>query len=187
MKKIYDVFISYSRWNLDKVKAIKKEIEQVTGAECWMDLNAIESGATQFTQDIVDGINSCSVFLFMLSEESQDSKFALRELNFAMKKNEEDKQKHVVIVNIDDCHLTDEFEFMYGLTDTIVWNNQPQREKLLRDVSKWIEERAGMYIEEHDDRAITDNNQSSCKEKISSYVKSKPIRWFITVIVKLFK
>lgn len=133
-----EIFISYSRWNLEQVKAIKTEIEQATGAECWMDLNAIESGAAQFTQDIVDGINTCPVFLFMLSKESQDSKFALRELNFAMKKAEKDKQKHVVIVNIDDCEMCDEFDFMYGLTDTIAWGNQPQKEKLLRDVRRWL-------------------------------------------------
>ena len=133
-----EIFISYSRWNLEQVKAIKTEIEQATGAECWMDLNAIESGAAQFTQDIVDGINTCPVFLFMLSKESQDSKFALRELNFAMKKAEKDKQKHVVIVNIDGCEMCDEFDFMYGLTDTIAWGNQPQKEKLLRDVRRWL-------------------------------------------------
>ena len=133
------IFISYSRWNLEQVKAIKKEIELSTGVLCWMDLNAIESGATQFTQDIVDGINGCRVFLFMLSKESQKSKFALRELNFAMKKVEKNKQRHVVIVNIDNCDLTDEFDFMYGLSDTIAWNNQPQREKLLKDVKRWLE------------------------------------------------
>ena len=117
-----EIFISYSRWNLEQVKAIKSEIEQTTGAECWMDLNAIESGAVQFTQDIVDGINACSVFLFMLSKESQVSEFALREMNFAMLKAKKDRQKHVVIVNIDGCDLCDEFLFMYSLTDTIgIW------------------------------------------------------------------
>ena len=68
-----EIFISYSRWNLDEVKAIKEKIEQETYASCWMDLNAIESGATQFTQDIVDGIKTCPVFLFMLSAKSQES------------------------------------------------------------------------------------------------------------------
>ena len=118
----HEIFISYSRWNLERVKAIKSEIEQTTGAECWMDLNAIESGAVQFTQDIVDGINACSVFLFMLSKESQASEFVLREMNFVMLKAKKDRQKHVVIVNIDGCDLCDEFLFMYSLTDTIgIW------------------------------------------------------------------
>ena len=135
---VREIFISYSRLNLDNVKAIKNEIEMSTSANCWMDLEGIESGAQQFTQDIVDGINGSRVFLFMLSKESQNSKFALRELNFAMKKAETNKEKHVVIVNIDNCQMCDEFDFMYGLTDTIVWTNQPQKEKLLKDIARWI-------------------------------------------------
>lgn len=132
-----DIFISYSRWNLDKVKAIKEDIEKATGVDCWMDLNAIESGSSQFTQDIVDGINGCRVFLFMLSKESQVSEFALRELNLAVKKAKTDTQKHVVIVNLDGCEMTDEFYLMYGLSDLIMWKDKPQRDKLIRDLTRW--------------------------------------------------
>ena len=133
-----EIFISYSRKDLDKIKSIKGEIERSTGAECWMDLNAIESGTAQFTQDIVAGIRDSRVFLFMLSTNSQNSEFALRELNFAFKKAKADKQKHVIIVNVDGCQMNDDFDFLYGLTDTIAWTDQPQREKLLRDLKKWL-------------------------------------------------
>ena len=160
-QKKYDIFISYSRKNLDEVKAIKMEIEKSTGAECWMDLEGIESGSTQFTQDIVDGINDCRVFLFMLSEYSQASEFALRELNFVMKKAKTDKLKHVIIVNIDDCKMSDEFEFMYGLTDTIAWLNQPQREKFLRDLKRWL------YPEKEDpSNPVYQRRQKNEKERL---------------------
>jgi hypothetical protein len=158
-EKKYDIFISYSRKNLEKVKAIKMEIEKSTGAECWMDLEGIESGSTQFTQDIVDGINNCRVFLFMLSEYSQASEFALRELNFVMKKAKTDKLKHVIIVNIDDCKMSDEFEFIYGLTDTIAWLNQPQREKLLRDLKRWFD------LDTHTSISTTSTLSSSIKKE----------------------
>lgn len=148
-----DIFISYSRWNLEKVKVIKAELEKSTGVECWMDLNAIESGSMQFTQDIIDGINSSNVFLFMLSNESQKSEFALRELQFAMKKAKKDNRKHVIIVNIDDCQMCDEFDFMYGLTDTIAWMNQPQREKLLRDIMRWTGKAKQEYVTTKEDSA----------------------------------
>lgn len=136
-----EIFISYSRSNLDTVTSIKSVIERKTGEKCWMDLNAIESGSPQFTQNIVDGINTCSVFLFMLSKESQTSEFALKELNFAMKKAKKDEQRHVVIVNIDGCEMCDEFDFMYGLTDTIAWKDKPQKEKLLKDMTRWLEDK----------------------------------------------
>ena len=129
----YDVFISYSRKDLQIVQQIKDDIETATAGRCWMDLNGIESGAVQFTSDIVNGIKECRVFLFMLSVHSQYSEFALRELNFAYNKAKENKKK-VVIVNIDNCKMEDEFSFMYGLTDTISRNEMPQRKKLIRDL-----------------------------------------------------
>lgn len=131
----HDVFISYSRVNLNKVKAIKTEIEQVTGARCWMDLDGgIESGEPRFTKSIIEGIESCTIFLFMRSLESQSSKYALLELNYAS----EDQNRHVVIVNIDNSPMNKEFRFLYGLTDTIQWDNRPQHDKLLTDLKKWI-------------------------------------------------
>lgn len=137
-QKKRDIFISYSRKDLELVHSIKQDIEQATGCNCWMDLNGIESGAIQFTNDIVEGIKRCRVFLFMLSTHSQYSEFALRELHFAYGKAKENKKK-VVIVNIDNCKKTDEFSFMYGLTDTINWNDRPQYNKLIRDLNKWTE------------------------------------------------
>lgn len=134
-----DVFISYSRRNYDAVVDIKRQVDAATGTECWMDLNAIESGADMFTQDIVDGINNCKVLLFMLSSHSQNSEYALDELRFAKK-----KKKKVVFVNIDGCEMNDIFDFKYGGRDIIDWNDTPQREKLLRDIPSWIGSTGGV-------------------------------------------
>lgn len=133
-----DIFISYSRKDLKLVNSIKQQIEEVTVCKCWMDLNGIESGSILFTDDIVEAINNCKVFMFMLSEYSQTSEFALRELHFAYNKAKEGKMK-VVIINISQCQMTDKFSFMYGLTDTIDWTNSPQRDKLFRDLKRWTE------------------------------------------------
>jgi len=141
-----EIFISYSRKDLNKVKAIKNEIERITGIECWMDLNDIESGSEQFTKNIVQGINDCRIFLFMLSNHSQQSHFATRELNFALDKARQAGNKHVVIVNIDSCSMSDEFLFLYGLRDAIMWDNQPQKEKLLKDIKKWNREEVMDYM-----------------------------------------
>lgn len=130
---VFPIFISYSRCDTDLIMQIRDEVESATGTRCWIDLRAIESGTKRFTRDIIDGINNCDVFLFMLSEHSQHSEFALRELDFADKKG-----KHVVIINVNDCLMTDEFQFLYSLTDTINWTDVLQREKLLRDLKRWI-------------------------------------------------
>ena len=129
-----DIFISYSRINYQEVYKIRLIIESVIGKDCcWMDLKNIECGALRFTQDIVNGINKCKVFLFMLSNESQISEYAMRELNYAYSKH-----RKVVIVNIDNCALSDEFLFMYGLTNIIFWSNKEQNENLMRDLKLWV-------------------------------------------------
>lgn len=131
-----EIFISYCRRDIEKVKFLKQEIEAATQTECWMDLDGIESGNPKFTKMIIRAINSCPIFLFMLSEASQQSENALKELDFAYKKHREEGKK-VAIVYIESCKMNDEFCFDYGKTDTIDWQNPLQKEKLIRDLKKW--------------------------------------------------
>lgn len=142
MENNYDIFISYSRKNLEQVKKFKEEIESSTNAFCWMDFEGIESGTPKFTKAIIHAINACPIFLFMLSEESQKSENAIKELDFAYKKYREEGKK-VVIVYIVKCKMTDEFSFDYGKADTIDWLDSIQHDKLIRDIKKWIENRPG--------------------------------------------
>ena len=67
-------------------KTEKKEIEPYTQVNCWMDLEAIVAGSRKFRKVIVDGINNSHVFLFMLSEHSQESDNAIGELELAKRK-----------------------------------------------------------------------------------------------------
>ena len=87
MERDYDIFISYSRHDLEKVKVVMAEIERSTDARCWMDLEGIESGK-QFVEVIISAINRCDIFLFMLSESSMNSEWTLDELDFAKKKKQ---------------------------------------------------------------------------------------------------
>ena len=138
MEKDFDIFISYSRKDLDKVKEIKAVIEQSTGARCWMDLKGgIKSGDPRFIKTITDAIDNSVVFLFMRSANSQKSEYALLELSYA----KDETNSHVVIVNIDDSEWIKEFRFLYRYTDAIDWDNQDQREKLLNDIKSWTEKR----------------------------------------------
>lgn len=145
MENKYDIFISYSRKNLEQVKKFKEEIEISTNARCWMDLEGIESGTPKFTKAIIHAINACPIFLFMLSEESQKSENAIKELDFAYKKYREEGKK-VVIVYIVKCKMTDEFSFDYSKADTIDLLDASQYDKLIRDIIKWIKDSNGDII-----------------------------------------
>ena len=127
-----EIFISYSRKDLDKVIAIKDEIDHELGINCWMDLDGIESGE-EFEDVIISAINSHEIFLFMLSPNSMESKYALKELTFA-----ELKDKHIVLIYIVPCKMTDRFAFRYSITDTIDWNNSLQHNKLIDNLHKWL-------------------------------------------------
>ena len=138
----YDIFISYSRKDLALVRQIKREIDSSTNSHCWMDLNGsdggIESGNSVFAKAIVDAIENCKVFLFMLSKNSQESFNALRELNYAY--DEKDALGiHVVIINIDNCQITNKvFKLLFGPADIISWTDSPQHDKLIGDLSAWV-------------------------------------------------
>ena len=132
MTNKYDIFISYSRADLERVKTIKTELERSTGALCWMDLEGIESGE-QFENIIISAINRSDTMLFMLSESSMRSEWALDELDFAKRKG-----KRIVILHLEDVRLSDTFYFRYHKYDQIKWHDKPQQNKLIRDICRWI-------------------------------------------------
>ena len=79
----------------------------------------------------------------MMSANSMQSEWALDELDFA-----KHEKKRIVLVSIDKSEMAGKFYFRYHKYDTITWNNQPQREKLIRNLKSWI----GMGIGKVDEK-----------------------------------
>ena len=127
----HDIFVSYSRRDLAAVKRIKEELESL-GFSCWVDLLGIESGSLEFSRPIIDAIDGSMSMLFFLSADSQMSKWALKEIDYAT-----GEKKHVVLVRFNDDPMTKDFRFFFGRTDIIDWRISEQKEKLLRDLRKW--------------------------------------------------
>ena len=133
---MHDIFISYSRRDKDAVISIRRELEKL-GFRCWMDLSGIPSGHGCFTAKIVPAIKETRVcFLFFLTDSSQASPWAMKEIGFAEKRTD----KQVVIIRFNDDIMTDEFFFNFQLTDIIDWRQPEQKEKLLRDLRQWADE-----------------------------------------------
>ena len=127
-----EVFISYSRKDYEKVKAIKDEIDRLVGIDCWMDLNGIESG-DWFKKVIISAINRHDTLLFMLTPQSMNSPFAMKELGFAASKG-----KRIVLVDLEHTQMNDDFLFDYSDKDNIDWNNQLERDKLINNLRTWF-------------------------------------------------
>ena len=125
-----EIFISYSRDDIKDVKKIKDELE-ASGFRCWMDLEGVESGS-EFSVAIRQAIDVSQVMLFFLSDASQTSQWARKEVQYAM-----DEKKHVVLIRFNDDCLTKDFHFNFALSDIIDWRLLEQKEKLIRDLMKW--------------------------------------------------
>ncbi len=127
----HDIFISYSRHNLEAVKTIMEELES-RGFSCWMDLEGIESGSRVFSQHLIDAIDAAPAMLFFLSTDSQTSEWALKEIDYAT-----EEKKHVVLVRFNDDPMTKTFRFDFRRADIIDWRKPAEKAKLLRDLQRW--------------------------------------------------
>lgn len=127
----YDIFISYSRADLQQVEPFVKMIEQRANVKCWIDWTGIESGS-QFEDVIVRAIDSVEVVLFFISENSINSHYAKLEINYAY-----NVKKKVVPVILDGGNLRGWFLFKFGAVDFIDIRNQRQCDKLIQNLQEW--------------------------------------------------
>ena len=155
-----EVFISYSRKDFEKVRAIKEEIDKLVGINCWMDLDGIESG-DRFKKVIISAINRHDALLFMLTPQSMDSPVALKELGFAASKG-----KRIILVNLEHTQMNDEFYFDYSDKDIINWDDPLQHDKLIKDLKSWFPKK-----NTHEEKQKISNRI----EEDSSYIGKKDV------------
>ncbi len=127
----YDVFISYSRKDLQEIESFVKDIERRANIKCWIDWTGIESGS-QFEDVIVRAIDSVDIVLFFISENSINSDYAKKEINYAY-----NTKKRVVPIVLDGGTLRGWFLFKFGVIDYIDIHQPRQCDKLVRDLQAW--------------------------------------------------
>jgi len=86
-----DVFISYSRRNSDQVAELVERLQE-RGVAVWLDQSGIDA-ATRWSEEIVNAITGCKVFLFVASATSFESENVATELSIA-------KEEHKPILPI---------------------------------------------------------------------------------------
>lgn len=99
-----DVFISYKAEEFDDANWVKCTLEN-NGISCWMAPASIPGGSS-YASEIPQAIRSCKVFVLLLSEKSQQSKWVPRELDQAINEN-----KIVMPFMLENCALKDDFNF----------------------------------------------------------------------------
>ncbi|MEE1086665.1 MAG: TIR domain-containing protein [Schaedlerella sp.] len=99
-----NVFISYKSEEFDKANWVKMTLEH-NGISCWMAPGSIQGGAS-YAMEIPKAIRACKIFVLILSEKAQDSKWVPRELDQAINEG-----KMVMPFMLEDCLLKDDFNF----------------------------------------------------------------------------
>lgn len=181
------IFISYKRKDKKKVHHIKNKIEHITGADCWIDLEGIESDEL-FDTIIMEAINKAEIVLFMYSSAHRKIKdfsndWTMRELNFARKKN-----KRIVFINLDGSPLTDRLELHFGLSQQVNARSEESMRALIMDIKKWLK------IDENKSKPTSENeslsiNKLSILENISSKILThyKYLKTTIAVFKRKFQ
>ncbi len=99
-----DIFISYSRKDLEIVKAIYEWLERA-GYECWLDVDGMFSGVS-YKKVIVDAIKRSKVLLFMSSGNSNKSRNVVSEVSIAVEYG-----KKIIPVRLDMSPYSESIEY----------------------------------------------------------------------------
>ncbi len=99
-----DVFISYKTEEFDEANWVKTTLE-TNGISCWMAPLSIPGGSS-YAVEIPQAIRAAKVFVLILSEKSQLSKWVPRELDQAI-----NSEKMILPFVLEDCPLKDDFNF----------------------------------------------------------------------------
>ena len=110
------VFISYSRRDIDVVESIVAELE-AAGIEVWLDREAIKPGK-QWRKQIVEGIDTAEAFIINLSPNSAASDNVLKELNLA----EEALEPFVLPIMLTGMKIPDEMRYQLAGTQFIAYH-----------------------------------------------------------------
>ena len=98
------VFISYKTEEFDDANWVRATLEN-NGISCWMAPMCIPGGSS-YAVEIPNAIKQCTVFVLILSEKSQLSKWVPRELDQAINEG-----KTIMPFMLEDCALKDDFNF----------------------------------------------------------------------------
>lgn len=123
------VFISYKSEQKQIALKIKNILEE-NGISCWMAPESIPGGSN-YAAEITQAINCCKEFVVILSSLSQDSKYVLKEIDFAIKTN-----KNILPFVIDEFDFNNSIDYYF--TNVQVYSAylswESALEKLVREI-----------------------------------------------------
>ncbi|MBR4879535.1 MAG: TIR domain-containing protein [Clostridia bacterium] len=99
-----DIFISYKTEDIAQARKVRDHLEH-EGLSVWMAPDSITGGAS-YAAEIPPAIDNAKVFVLILSQKAQESRWVPRELDQAI-----NDDKKIMPFMIEDCPLNSEFKF----------------------------------------------------------------------------
>lgn len=128
----YHAFISYSRRDFDEVNAILQKIKtEVPEFNYWLDLESIESG-DEFEEKIISAIDNSERILFMLSDNSYQSKWTKEEVKYGRALD-----KRIIPILLSGAKLKGWCLYKLGYIDGIDTGDTRQMSKLISNLRQW--------------------------------------------------
>ncbi len=180
----YDVFISYSRKDVDIATQICKVFE-MAGITYFIDFKGI-GGGFEFPAVLANNIIASELFLYLASKNSYESGFTTNEITFAFKKKGRDR---IIPYIIDGSTLPLSHEFIFSGINCRNINDHPIETTLVTDILKLLgrENRAykvGDYYDDGEKRGVVFETFASGKHgKIVSLVESETSMMWASSIV----
>lgn len=100
----YQVFVSHSSSNAALAQKIVDEIEK-NGISCFIAPRNM-TGGSEYAAELVDSISDCPVFLFLFTNESNNSGMVIREINEAVNTN-----RYIITLRIDNVEPNKSIRF----------------------------------------------------------------------------
>ena len=151
----YDIYICYSRKDNEVATEICHFLDQ-HGLTYWIDRRTIESGDI-FAKSIVKAIQDSKLFLFIISENSNQSRFCINELDVALL-----YKKRIFPLKINQTSYSDEISFRIG---DLSWANYSDKNRWQRFLLQYFrnstEKEKNATPKERSVQQISDNKPSS--------------------------
>lgn len=127
---VADVFISYSKGSTKLVKQIVSTLEEA-GISCWY--MGRDSRHGRFPERIAREIEDCTIFLLVLNEESNRSRYVQNEVSLAF-----EHELEILPFHVDSCKLSHYMSF-YLNSVTIINANPPNEQHITELVEEIVD------------------------------------------------
>lgn len=162
-----DIFISYSRQDIEVVDKICKHLE-ANGITYFRDIFDIAI-SNIFPQTLADGILSSKLVLFIASQHSFASNYTSKEVTFAY-------QNHITILPlaVDDTPMPTRYSFMFSDVQCLSLTNTPIQ-RLMEDIKK--------VLSEHNDTNQPAQHIQEAQPKMSVAKKGVSLKGIVAIIL----